>query len=426
MAVPDPMIESLREFAQLLESDEAVFWHPRLDVLRSALLMLGCSLPVRPKTTPTTPVTERSAGAAEAAAGGAAAGEAGGGEAAADAAGERSEEAGSRKRKRTEAETAAEEAAQAAARVAEEAAKEEEEPLPEYPTNVDEGADLWEREDADSLYRIVAKESREYTDEDREAAMSCRSAGMELLSEGKHDDAVSKLTEGLCRDPRIAPLWAARASTYLRQRRPVCAIRDCDEALQINADQPKALRVRGQARCHLGEWEAAAADLHKANAIDFDPDIGQMLRDVEKRTNLIREWRLAKERVERNREAQQKKQQLLKRQAELRAQRVRELEEEAEERRKEEEKMGTEMRGAMQDPDVRAALEAVRRGDKSRVLELVQRNPKVGAVLEALGYIKVSRGPAPPGAAPTHPAAAHPAAAAAASGPGPVSYDDLD
>ena len=64
--------------------------------------------------------------------------------------------------------------------------------------------------------------------------------------------------------------FAKRAECYLKLKKPMAAIRDCDAALAINPDSAKGAKVRGMARRVLGEYEAAVADLGTGQKIDFD------------------------------------------------------------------------------------------------------------------------------------------------------------
>lgn len=49
---------------------------------------------------------------------------------------------------------------------------------------------------------------------------------------------------------------------------------------QINPDSAKGHKVRGMARAMLGLWVDAARDLRIASNLDYDDDIGTVLRKV--------------------------------------------------------------------------------------------------------------------------------------------------
>lgn len=50
--------------------------------------------------------------------------------------------------------------------------------------------------------------------------------------------------------------------------------------LQINPDSAKGYKIRGLARAILGLWEEAANDLHVASKLDYDEEIGSVLKKV--------------------------------------------------------------------------------------------------------------------------------------------------
>lgn len=58
------------------------------------------------------------------------------------------------------------------------------------------------------------------------------------------------------------------------------ALNLADKALAFNPDSVSALRARGKARSHKKQWDGARDDFSQAQAIDFDPDIEVLLKDV--------------------------------------------------------------------------------------------------------------------------------------------------
>lgn len=50
--------------------------------------------------------------------------------------------------------------------------------------------------------------------------------------------------------------------------------------LQLNPDSAKGYKSRGIARAMLGQWEAAAKDLHVASKLDYDEEISAVLKKV--------------------------------------------------------------------------------------------------------------------------------------------------
>ena len=54
----------------------------------------------------------------------------------------------------------------------------------------------------------------------------------------------------------------------------------CKLFFKINPDSAKGYKIRGMAWAMLGQWEAAARDLHVASKLDYDEEIGQVLKKV--------------------------------------------------------------------------------------------------------------------------------------------------
>lgn len=49
---------------------------------------------------------------------------------------------------------------------------------------------------------------------------------------------------------------------------------------QINPDSAKGYKTRGMAHAMLGRWEEAAKDLRMASKLDYDEEIGSVLKKV--------------------------------------------------------------------------------------------------------------------------------------------------
>jgi len=83
--------------------------------------------------------------------------------------------------------------------------------------------------------------------------------------------------------PPSALLYANRAMAFEKLGRHKAAEQDCARALDINPDSAKALRVRGKLRYeHLGDKDGALSDLSQAQAIDFDPEVAEILKELTK------------------------------------------------------------------------------------------------------------------------------------------------
>uniref|UniRef100_A0A7N0VAD5 TPR repeat-containing thioredoxin TDX n=2 Tax=Kalanchoe fedtschenkoi TaxID=63787 RepID=A0A7N0VAD5_KALFE len=147
--------------------------------------------------------------------------------------------------------------------------------------------------------------SIDVTDENRDAAQALKSKATDAISEGRFDEAINFLTEAIMLNPTSAILYATRASVFTKLKKPNAAINDAEAALQINPDSAKGYKVRGLARAMLGLWREAANDLHKASNLDFDEEIGLVLKKVEPNVKKIEEHRKKYEIL--RREEEQKK-----------------------------------------------------------------------------------------------------------------------
>ncbi|KAJ6411202.1 hypothetical protein OIU84_007876 [Salix udensis] len=142
----------------------------------------------------------------------------------------------------------------------------------------------------------------EVTEEMRDAAQSEKSKAMDAISEGKLEEAIDHITEAIMLNPTSAILYATRGSVFVKLKKPHAAIRDADAALAINPDSAKGYKVRGIARAMLGQWEQAATDLREVSKLDYDDEIGSMLKKVEPNAHKIEEHRRKYERLQKERE----------------------------------------------------------------------------------------------------------------------------
>ncbi|KAJ0987215.1 hypothetical protein J5N97_005571 [Dioscorea zingiberensis] len=145
--------------------------------------------------------------------------------------------------------------------------------------------------------------SVEVSEESRDAAQLSKSKAMEAIAKGNLDEAIEHLTEAILLNPSSAILYATRASVFVKMMKPNAAVRDADAALKINPDSAKGYKSRGMARAMLGQWEAAASDLHLASTLDYDEEIYSVLKKVEPNVQKIEEHRRKYERLRKAREA---------------------------------------------------------------------------------------------------------------------------
>ena len=56
------------------------------------------------------------------------------------------------------------------------------------------------------------------------------------LNDGELQKAIDLFTDAIKLKPRLAILYAKRASVFIRLQKPNAAIRDCDRSIEINPD----------------------------------------------------------------------------------------------------------------------------------------------------------------------------------------------
>ncbi|EEF31587.1 Hsc70-interacting protein, putative [Ricinus communis] len=155
--------------------------------------------------------------------------------------------------------------------------------------------------DNDSPQKMGDPET-EVTEERQDAAQTDKLKAMDAISEGKLGEAIDHLTEAIMLNPTSAILYATRANVFTKLKKPNAAIRDANAALEINPDSAKGYKIRGMARAMLGLWEEAASDLHLASKLDYDEEIGLVLKKVEPNAKRIQEHRRKYERLRKERE----------------------------------------------------------------------------------------------------------------------------
>jgi suppressor of tumorigenicity protein 13 len=132
--------------------------------------------------------------------------------------------------------------------------------------------------------------------DDMEQAGEYKMQASDLKSQGKWEEALEKYTAAVLAAPPSSLLYANRAFCLHKLGKNTAAERDCDEALKMNPDSAKSLRVRGTARKELENYEGALSDLSQAQAIDFDPDASQDLKSMSE-IHVEHEKAVAQERI---------------------------------------------------------------------------------------------------------------------------------
>lgn len=276
--------------------------------------------------------------------------------------------------------------------------EEEEEELVESDVELDNSGVI---SDDDEDMPEYADVNMEVTDDMIDQASDKRNEAMDAMAEGRLEDAVQAFTDAIKCNPTSALLYAKRASTYLRMKKPKKAIHDCTKAIEINPDSAQGYKWRGKAHKLLGHWEEAYHDLTLACKLDYDDDANTALHDVTPNAKKIMEH---KRKYERQHEEQELKK---------RKERIRKAREEYEKQKQEQSQDGPtggfpgfpgafpgsmggmpgmpdmstllgdpELLAALQDPEVSAAFQDVATNPAN--ISKYQNNPRVQQVINKL------------------------------------------
>ncbi|KAM9746202.1 hsc70-interacting protein [Menidia menidia] len=176
--------------------------------------------------------------------------------------------------------------------------------------------------DTDEPQEMGEFENLEVTEEMMDQANEKKMEAIDALGEGDLQKALDLFTAAIKLNPRVAILYAKRASVYIKMQKPNAAIRDCDRAISINPDSAQPYKWRGKAHRLLGHWEEAAKDLATACKLDYDEDASTMLKEVQPKANKIIEHRRKYERKREEKEIKDKQERIKKaREEHARAQR---------------------------------------------------------------------------------------------------------
>jgi suppressor of tumorigenicity protein 13 len=134
-------------------------------------------------------------------------------------------------------------------------------------------------------------------EDDLDMAATLKGIASDHKQNGNYKEALEHYTQAIVKAEPSALIYANRADCLLHLNRPRAAIRDCDEALKLNPDSAKALKIRGRARKVLGDWKGARKDLSESQTIDFDDDAVEDLKFVTEKAKEV-EVQEAKKRSE--------------------------------------------------------------------------------------------------------------------------------
>lgn len=143
--------------------------------------------------------------------------------------------------------------------------------------DADMKADDDDDDDADAVPQYESGEDYERASEMKAKATECKEGG-------QLDEALDYYNQAVLAAPPSALLYANRAVVLEKLGRYKAAEHDCKLALEQNPDSAKALKVRGTLRYqHLDDWHGALSDLSQAQALDFDPELAETLKELTKK-----------------------------------------------------------------------------------------------------------------------------------------------
>ena len=122
--------------------------------------------------------------------------------------------------------------------------------------------------------------------EDYEEASTYKQQAAEAKDQGDYVTALKWYNQAIVAAPPSALLYATRASVLEQLGHYSEAMEDCTYALEQNPDSAKAYKIRGKLRYQQSEgadWEEALSDLNQAQAIDFDPELVDLLKELTQR-----------------------------------------------------------------------------------------------------------------------------------------------
>uniref|UniRef100_A0A3B3XKH8 Hsp70-interacting protein N-terminal domain-containing protein n=1 Tax=Poecilia mexicana TaxID=48701 RepID=A0A3B3XKH8_9TELE len=124
--------------------------------------------------------------------------------------------------------------------------------------------------DTDDQQEMGEFDNIEVTEEMMDQANEKKIEAINALGEGDLQKALDLFTEAIKLNPRVAILYAKRASVFIKMQKPNAAIRDCNRAISINPDSAQPYKWRGKAHRYQ---RAAAVCLTRRHHSVFTSDI---------------------------------------------------------------------------------------------------------------------------------------------------------
>ena len=141
------------------------------------------------------------------------------------------------------------------------------------------------------------------TEDEANAMIDAKSKASSAFAAGDYASALEYYTKALDIQPS-ALTFSKRAECFMKLKRNAAATQDCEQALKINPDSAKALKVLGTAQRYLGQYEEACKNLGQGLAIDFDEQSAKVEKEAEK---FFHEIRVAKSKEKAKKEQEEKR-----------------------------------------------------------------------------------------------------------------------
>lgn len=151
-------------------------------------------------------------------------------------------------------------------------------------------------EDASAFPKLSPPDVTELTDDQVDKQNALKQEGVDLLEDGKLEEALNKFSDAIAIGCASALLYSRRAAVLVQLGRPRAVINDCTAALAVNPDSAKAFKMRARANAKLEQWEQANLDFQTGLNIDFDDKTEEESKVAAEKAKEIKE-QIVKERV---------------------------------------------------------------------------------------------------------------------------------
>ncbi|KAH7821558.1 putative hsc70-interacting protein [Monocercomonoides exilis] len=123
---------------------------------------------------------------------------------------------------------------------------------------------------------------------DYEKVAELKQQAVEARESGDLSKALDLITQVINLNPNSTINIGLRGQILLQMKRPLGALSDGEEAVKRNPDSAKGYLVRGKAKAMLGQFVEAYQDLEQAQRIDFNEEVAESSKLLEKKVQYLR------------------------------------------------------------------------------------------------------------------------------------------